>query len=56
LVASTEGGSYGLAVWFAFFFKFCETCAGRIAVDLRQRGMLEAVLPVVDLGARHGLC
>jgi hypothetical protein len=37
-------------------FKFCETCVGRITVDLRQRGTLEIVLPVVELGARHCLC
>jgi hypothetical protein len=37
-------------------FLVCKTCVGRIAIDLCQRGMLEVVLAVVDLGARHCLC
>jgi hypothetical protein len=55
LVAATKGGADGLAVCFAFFFEFGETCVGRITAHLCQQGALEVVLPLVDLGARHGL-
>ena len=50
---ATEGGSYGLAVGLTLSFEFGETVVSRIAADLRQQGMLEVVLPVVNLGAGH---
>jgi hypothetical protein len=53
LLAATEGGSYGLAVCFAFFFEDGEVRVGGIADDLRQRGMLEVGLPIVYLGVGH---
>ena len=56
MVVATKGGSYGLAVWFAFFFELGKACVGRITANRCQGGMLEVeVLPVVDLGEIHGL-
>ncbi len=55
LEAATKGGANGLAVGLAFSFEFGETGVSRIAANLRQRGMLEVALPVIDLGARHCL-
>ena len=54
-MAAPEGGWYGLAICFAFFFELGETCVGQIAAYPHQRGVLEVGLPVVGLGVRHCL-
>ncbi len=56
LETATEGGTNGLAVGLAFSLEFGETRVGRIAIDFRQRGMLEVALTVVYVGDRHCLC
>jgi hypothetical protein len=56
LETATEGGTNGLSVGLAFSLELDETRVGRIAVDFRQRGMLEVALTVVYVGDRHCLC
>jgi hypothetical protein len=56
LETATKDGTNRLAVGLAFSLEFCETRVGRIAVDFRQRGMLEVALTVVYVGDRDCLC
>ena len=55
LVATTEGGSYGLYICLVLFIGVGKTCVGHIEDDLRQRGMMEVGPPIVYLGARNVL-
>jgi hypothetical protein len=55
LETATKSGTNGFSVGLAFAFEFGETCVSRIAANLRQQGMLEVALPVIDLGDRHGM-
>ena len=57
LGTASEGGGYGFSVGLDFSFEFGETRVRRVAVDLRQRWMLEISLPVVGVvGFRHVVC
>ena len=51
--SAAELAGDGATIRFLFLVEDGESSVGRCAGDLRQRGVLEVHLPVVDLGGRH---